>query len=469
MKKHAIKLQRITTTVFYRFRSMFSRWGRYTITCIGIHAMIASIAIASLIALPRNYVSHWTMILPGAGVSSKIDIDSIGSASAVVNSAFSSRSLSPKANYKSIAQSSIVLKQAANKVGLTKGQFGKPQIKLVDQTSLMYFSMSASTPQTAQRKAWALFDSLHNQITKLRLDEMARREQGVQAMLGGANEKLNSAKQALIDFQSQSDIVTAEQFERIPLLIEELRAQRSALAIETEQVQAELQTLSKTIGITSNEAADIMTLHADPYFQELAEQNSVARATLSQFTGKLGANHFKVREQKLDVQSSHQSMSQRARRLTGNSKLIDKMTLSGSGKQTVLFYDLIALQTKHAGLERKLTQLDTQIAAHQQRLKKHTNNAGKLDELRRTLQIAEAVFSSAVAKVDTGKSDIFASYPMLQMMMPPTMPEKTSGAQPWHIYLGSAFGSFMTLVTLSILWFRRKHLSQQQEGAPWQL
>jgi len=61
-----------------------------------------------------------------------------------------------------------------------------------------------------------------------------------------------------------------------------------------------------------------------------------------------------------------------------------------------------------------------------------------------------------VAKIDTGKSDIFASYPMLQLFMEPSFPNTTSGAKALHIYIGAGVGSFISLIILVVLWVRRR-------------
>lgn len=459
-------LLKIPLALYQWFCKAFHRRSRYTITFLGLNTTIWSIALVGMALLPNQYVSKWTLILPGAGIGSKVDIDNIGSASAVVNSAFSSHALSPKVNYKSIAQSSKVLGDAATSIDLSVGEFGKPQINLVDQTALLYFNVADTDPEVANKKSWALYNALQKQINNLREDEILRREQSVQKMLKTFGKKLNLAKKNLLDYQSQSDIVTIEQFKRIPLLIEEMRAQHVNLSVEKEQVLQELLTLSRILGLTSAEASNVMSLQADPFFQNLVAQHSEASTMLANYSSKWGDNHHKVKEQRLSINATESAMQSRAIALIGSSRIgnagaVQRMSLSNHNKRSDLFYDLIAKKSEYEGIKTKVNNLEQQIGQYQTRMRLQSENVSKLDELEREHQIAEAVFTSAVAKIDTGKSDLFASYPMLQMMMEPTMPKKRSGARPEHILLGAGFGTVMTIVILTLLWFRRRQESSR--------
>ena len=56
---------------------------------------------------------------------------------------------------------------------------------------------------------------------------------------------------------------------------------------------------------------------------------------------------------------------------------------------------------------------------YQERIKTQTVNAAKLADLQRDHQIAEAIFSSALAKLDTSRLDIYATYPLTQLLTQP--------------------------------------------------
>ena len=95
---------------------------------------------------PRTYVSRWTLNLPSAASSVSLSLESIGQSSSTPNSPFSSSALSPKVVYKEIAEGERVRVAAARSLDLELGRFGKPRVKLIDETALMLFEISASSP-----------------------------------------------------------------------------------------------------------------------------------------------------------------------------------------------------------------------------------------------------------------------------------------------------------------------------------
>ncbi len=457
MIKHFLKTLKTTAynVIAFIYR-IFSRVSRYTITFIVLNSTIWSIALVTITLLPERYESQWTLILPGAGVGGRMDIDSIGSASAIVNSGFSNRNLSPKVNYKSIAQSSKLIKEAALLSDMNHKDFGQPGIKFVDQTSLIFFSLSASSPELAQKKSWALYHALEKEINTLRMDEIKRREKGIQNMLKTFGEKLNKTKNELLDYQAQSNITTIEQFNRIPLLIEDMRIQLLNLTTQKEQTYEEMMTLHRILGLTSKQASQLMSLQADPLFNKLLENQATASASLAEFSNLYGDQHPEVKQHNLAYQSASKAIKNRSEQLIGKQQWLAKTSLSDNAKRNDLMYDLIGKKITYEGFKRKITQLTQQIETYQARIQDQAKSVSQLDELERAHQIAKAVFTSAVAKIDTGKSDIFASYPMIQLFMPPTLPETVSGAKPLHVYLGAISGSLLSILILIILWIRRR-------------
>ena len=442
----------------YRF---LSRVSRYVATAIIIYSLIWSVVLMTISLLPERYDSQWTLILPGAGVGGRVDIDSIGSASAIVESGFSSRNLSPKVNYKSIAQSSRVIELAAQSLAISTQDFGKPKIKLVDQTSLIFFTMSSHSAELAQEKSWALYHALQEEINRLRLDEIRHREQGIQKMLATFSSKLNEAKENLLDQQAKSNIITLEQFQRIPLLIEDMRIELLSLETEKEQTYEEMMTLHRLLGLTSKQASQLLELQADPLLNTLLESQTTALATQSQNKNLLAGSHPKMKETRLILEANRQDIQARIQALIGEHAWLSSTAISVNLKRNELLYDLIQKKMAYEGIKQKLIRITQQIADYDVRLQAQMKTVSRLDELQREHQIAEAVFTSAMAKIDTGKSDIFASYPMLQLFMEPNLPQSTSGAKPLHVYLGGMLGTAITTIVLITLWVRRRQIDKQ--------
>ncbi|MFT5996224.1 MAG: hypothetical protein ACI9RV_001826, partial [Glaciecola sp.] len=45
-----------------------------------------------------------------------------------------------------------------------------------------------------------------------------------------------------------------------------------------------------------------------------------------------------------------------------------------------------------------------------------------LDRLQKEFDLAEAIFTSAAARIEAGKADVFASYPVIQVLTTPSIP-----------------------------------------------
>jgi uncharacterized protein involved in exopolysaccharide biosynthesis len=99
------------------------------------------------------------------------------------------------------------------------------------------------------------------------------------------------------------------------------------------------------------------------------------------------------------------------------------------------------------------------------RIKDHTTDAANLSDLKRSHQIAEAIFSSALAKLDTSRLDIYATYPLTQLL---TEPGSTIKRDKLHIKLMIAalilvFGLFTLAVSLRRL--RHNLLKEKDNNA----
>ena len=80
---------------------------------------------------------------------------------------------------------------------------------------------------------------------------------------------------------------------------------------------------------------------------------------------------------------------------------------------------------------------------------------GQLADLMRDLRVAEAVFSSALARLDTNKSDPFASYPLVQILEAPSLPREKSAPSSLLAIAGGVGATLFTLLGFLLLWLRQ--------------
>ena len=120
------------------------------------------------------------------------------------------------------------------------------------------------------------------------------------------------------------------------------------------------------------------------------------------------------------------------------------------------------------GLASQLKAQSEELAKDRERVRALVDVASKLDTLNRDYKVADAVFASALARINTSKTDIFASYPMLQVAEPPTMPEKASSPNKIIAAAAGAGGTLFLLIGLGLAWVRRPLIDRilAKGGAP---
>jgi uncharacterized protein involved in exopolysaccharide biosynthesis len=152
-------------------------------------------------------------------------------------------------------------------------------------------------------------------------------------------------------------------------------------------------------------------------------------------------------------------MNQRANALLGrpaSGQLLSRLALTGAGSgRESLFQNLVSYQSDASGAASQVGKLDQQISSLEDRLRMMSQRQSSLENLKRNEQIAEAVFASTLAKLDLGQSNIFAAFPLIQIAVEPTLPEKATSPKRSLVLAGSAFGSILTTTGLWILWIRK--------------
>jgi len=406
------------------------------------------------------FTSKWTLILPGTGINTSINIENIGQATTSSLSAYGGNSISPKVNYKSIAESQSVLMPAAKAMKMDIETFGKPRIKLVDQTSLIFFEVKGSSAEIAKQKSMALYEALETLLSQLRNDEIKRREDSVQFMLTGFREKLKQTRDQLLQYQAQSEMVAVEQFSQLTSSLEQVKLKLIDLKAELASLLGERNRLIHILKLNAEQAAAALVLQTDLVFQANSQYYAQAAALLARQTVKKGDNHPEVVKTHDRWLAAKKQLEQRALLLIGKrkSQTLIRLMLAPDKIRGGLFERLIGLDSEYKGVKAKIAQLKQLIDDMRQRLANDTKSVATLDDLQRNHQIAEAVFTSALARIDTGKTDVYASYPLIQMLTPPSTPNKPTTPNPLFVYLGGGVATLISLFGMLILWTRKPWL-----------
>ncbi len=434
-----------------------SRGRRYVlITTLGLF-VVWGLAIGYITLTPKSYTSEMTIVLPGAGVGTAINLDNIGQATSTVSSPYAGSSLSPTVNYKTILGNPKVLETAAETMGLKESAFGKPRVSLVDQTNLIFVSMTAPTPEEARERLNVLYDAFTDELERLRKDEILKREEASRRLIGDLQDKVGEVRHSILEQQTESGLVALSQFDALVMSMEDMRRTRAQLEADLADVAAEENDLSQVLGVTPDEAAVMFSLSADPVMEALLATHAEASRELASMRTQWGNNHPQVQMQEGRRRAALIDMRARASAINGAAgDLVEKFAQNtATARREPLLSRLVDLQAKRAGMMARQDALSEQMRDLGNRIGPLSVQAARLDDLQRDLQVAEAVFSSALARVDTGKSDLFASYPLVQILATPSLPDRPSSPKKLLALVGATMGTMLLFMSLALLWIRQ--------------
>ena len=383
--------------------------------------VIACVIIVALLATETpKYKTSWVVLLPGTERASTINLDNLGEARSNGANAYGSVSISPKNTYKEIALSDAVINSAAQQYGVEAVAFSKPKITLIDQTPAMKFTLIGESVEELTYRANLYNDTFHTTLDELRQNEIERNYQGVENSLADAKQRLADARQDIVEYQTNSDFISEQQFQRWMDDAESLRAEQGQTDVEASRLEATLLTSLYQLGISSEQAEAMLVLLSNPSIQSNLEQLG------SQITKQIDLRSQYARENPLrkkidrEVASLSRELRNAFQEVPNIDSISDTRLFALVSDQAATSIQTIAgsLAT-FDGLNAQSKALVEQQQQYQQRIKEHTQDAATLADLQRDHQIAEAIFSSALAKLDTSRLDIYATYPLTQLLTQP--------------------------------------------------
>ncbi|MXO66346.1 GumC family protein [Altericroceibacterium endophyticum] len=434
--------------------------GRYRRYFIALAAPLAAIWIltgAYLALVPDRYDSRMTLILPGSGSGGSLNLESIGQASASTSSAFSSSTLSPTENYKRLLMSDPVRGEAARQLGEDVAGFPAPDIKLIDQTNLIELRMSGANPEQAKARMEAVRNAFLDSLSNLREDEAAKRESADALRIAELQAKVDSAQKAVLAFQGETGLVSLDQFAGRVAALDDLRGRERDRRTELSEGNAVAGRLASTLGISLPQARQALLLKGDPVFQELLSRYATSVGDKTQKSGTLGPAHGRMEELNAEGRELRAALSSRGATLSGLAPkqvaaFADLSVSEGRGRLIEAF---VARDSGRVGSAAALSEIRRQIAEQENGSEELVEQAAQLADLVRDLRVAEAVFSSALARLDTNKSDPFASYPLVQTLEAPTLPGGRAAPSPIIAIAGAMGASLVIIFGFLLLWLRQ--------------
>ncbi|MUL35818.1 GumC family protein [Gloeocapsopsis dulcis] len=419
-----------------------------------VNAAIWGIAFLYLQTAPRTYTSSWTVALPKGGEQANVNLPGIGTASSSAQSPYSSKYDDPRANYQYIVSTKPVLQAAATRLNMEMDEFGEPRTKLMDDTMLIQFEFEGTNPQEAQLKSLALHEALEARLNELRTQEAAQKDVRLHSTLSQAEQKLKAAQQRLSAYQARSDLNSDNQIAQLSSNIETLRKEQVQVIAQQQLSDARLQELSTTLDVSPQQAAEAFNLQTDPYFQQILSDNGKSSATLVDLNSRLTPNNPSVISEQARQQASQTAMLVRSKALLNKPvtlEYLEQLNLNNSPSRQQLLHTLVSVQADKQGLQSQALELDRQMGTLENRLKALTQQQIVENNLRRDVQIAEAIFSSTITQLDLRSSDVFGSYPQIQLIEEPSLPTSPTSPKSLYVFAGASFASLFLTTGLVLL------------------
>ena len=450
--------------------SLFARY--FLISAWAVKKVIALLFIVfTLLAIvyvkleAPKYKTSWIMLLPGTERSSTINLDNLGEARSSGTNAYGSVSISPKNTYKEIALSDAVISKAAQKMGVEAVAFSKPRIKLVDQTPAMLFSLKGASIEELKQKAVLYNDTFHKVLDTLRNNEIERHYLGVEGNLQEAKKRLTTARKAMVEYQSTSGIVSDTQFQTWLRDAEQLRTKQSKSQVDFALLNATLASQLEQLNISPDQAKAFLLLQANPAIQSaltLLSEKLSKRATMMKIYGSENPLRKQLEREILGIRKALANDLRSMPNLS-NIKRPQLYGLLSKGMGQAL-QSINSQTSKLEGTKAEILALTNQRELYENRIKEHANEAANLGDLKRNHQIAEAIFSSALTKLDTSRLDIYATYPLTQLLTIPGGNIKRDRLQAKLVVIALFLGFGLLSLALTLTNLRKSLLDDSIEN-----
>ncbi|NIZ60180.1 hypothetical protein DL239_04220 [Sedimentitalea sp. CY04] len=436
-------------------RNFLWRCGRYTVFflcwCVGIWMPIFTY----LTTTPPKFTSKMALILPGSGASASINLESIGQASSFASSAFASPSVSPTQTYKRLITADRIRLAAAESLNLDLTELPVPTIDLVDQTGLIRVELTGPSPTDAQLRAEAILQAFQSELTLLRNDELKMREQSSVSAIDDYRTSVIATRVDIDRLQQETGFLSKDQFTAQVRENDALRVLTENAKVRLLEKTAYVKALEETLGLPAQTAARVLNLYSDNSYLTFSKDASDKAAVLAEMRSIYGSQHPRVVEALAQYTLAQKSLVSIAVALTGLSKSeILNLEMSQKSDRTDLLADLVRNEAARQGASAEFETLHKRCLEERLKLEKIAPMAAQLEDLQRDFRVSEAVFTSAIARGQSSKVDVYASYPLVQVLEAPSLPVKPSSPRRMLTIAVGVAATLCVIFSLTLGWAR---------------
>jgi len=402
------------------------------------------------------YNSTWTILIPGTQVDASIDLLDVGEAYTDVKTPYGGNSFSPGVNFKKIMMSVSVLSAAAEILDMNVEDFGVPKVTVTDQAATVDVVFSSNSAESAQAKATALYKAFQNQLSKLRKDEVNSRRVGSNEQLQEYRDEVNRTRSELAKFRDKSTIVSLDHYRGLVSSSGVLEQSLIEARVKRDAVSSRLESMADTLGVDAHRAADVMLLRQDKLVQALSTEYARLQSLLIEQSSVLGVKHPKVVHARAKANAALQSMINRVQDVVGevDEVLLSKYIQDPIGDDGQLYKDVVILEAERESLTREIDSSELLLVEMSDRIAVAGTDLDRIEELERNHQMAATILVSATSNLDLGRSNIYATYPLTQVLVEPTLPDRPKKLLLLLALVGGILGSGFLLLSIIIVKYR---------------
>lgn len=445
------------------------RFSKYLILAVLANGFILGSSKHYISTTPSTYTSELVFNVVGADGGVNVNLPNIGQAATSVTSGFGSKA-DPRENYKLLISGKTVQRNAANLLDIPLKEFGDPRPSLIANTTTIKIEMTGKSPEEAHRQVQALYKALYSRLDVLRADEQAERNISTQNSLAIAEKKLAAAQKRVSDYKLKSGFNSSDQISNLIQNIETLREKRSSIVGQRSQTNDQLVDLSRSLKMTPARAAEALTLQTDQQLTSSYSSYADVSIELDALLKSRGPNYPDAIELRKKRDTALQNSIKRATAIVGRplaqldleNLLLENGSSDGTPRSQLL-QSIVEQSSKLKGLDGELVALQNEVKSLESRLSSLTQKEALLDQHLRQLNIAEAVFAATLTKIDLGKDDLHASYPIIQIFEDATMPVDATAPKPKLILVGAIIGAMFFTIALTLGWYRQSLLKYSRK------
>lgn len=238
----------------------------------------------------------------------------------------------------------------------------------------------------------------------------------------------------------------------LEVLAERLQSLKGTAASQASRV-ANLET---ALQISASQAAATLKLFSDEQYRvalaELAENAALLTAAKSHF----GPQHPERQAAQKGQETAEQAVLTLAASVTGFSiQEVRDLDRAPDGARADLLSELVREHATLEALRKEVSTLSMQHHNDAAEIQRLEPVASELEDRQRDFAVAEAVFASAIARSQSSKTDVYASYPLVQVLEDPNLPSSPSSPKSKLVLAAAIAASLMLAVAATLGWYRK--------------